>query len=112
MSVTRSVPDGSGNRGFSVIGAIRRRDIVTHPVVTVRCFGWKVFLRALRSGQHQTFLSLLADKQVLQPAPAKMPELVDRCIGLELCAKRIYESLAERFGQAGSVKGLFTTLAH
>jgi hypothetical protein len=95
-----------------VIGAIRRRDIVTHPVVTVRCFGWKVFLRALGAGQHQTFLSLLADRQVLQPVSAKVPELVDRCIGLELCAERIYESLAERFSQPDSVKGLFATLAH
>jgi len=37
---------------------------------------------------------------------------VDRCIGLELRAKRIYESLAQRFDQPDSVKGFFATLAH
>jgi hypothetical protein len=94
-----------------VIGAIRRRDIATHPVVTVRCFGWRVLLKALAAGQHQTFLSLLADEHVLHPAPARAFEFLDQCIELELCAKRIYESLAQRFRQSDSARGLFETLA-
>jgi rubrerythrin len=95
-----------------MIGAICRQDILTHPVITVRCFGWKVFFKALVAGQHQTFLSLLAEMNALHPAPEKLPELVDRCIGLELCAERIYESLARRFDQLDSVKGFFAMLAH
>ena len=95
-----------------MMGAICRRDIAVHPVITIRCFGWKIFFRALLAGQQQTFLSLLVQTPALQPAAAKVPELVERCIGLELCAKRIYESLAQRFDRFDSVKGFFATLAH
>ncbi len=94
-----------------MIGAICRQDILSHPVVTIRCFGWKVFLRALLAGQHQTFLSLLTETFVFQTPPEKVPELVGRCIGLELRAARVYESLTDRFGQSDSVKRFFTTLA-
>jgi rubrerythrin len=95
-----------------MIGAICRQDILIHPVITVRCFGWKIFFKALVAGQRQTFLSLVAEANVLHSAPEEFPEIVDRCIGLELCAERIYESLAQRFDQPGSVKGFFATLAH
>jgi len=95
-----------------MIGAICRQDILTHPMITVRCFGWKVFFKSLLAGQHQTFLSLVAETSMLHAEPEKVPELVDRCIGLELCAARIYESLAQRFDQPDSVKGFFATLAH
>lgn len=94
-----------------MIGAICRQDILTHPVVTVRCFGWKVFFKALVAGQRQTFLSLLAETHVLPPVAEKVPELVDRCIGLELCAGRIYESLARRFDQPEPARRFFETLA-
>jgi hypothetical protein len=40
---------------------------------------------------------LLADTKSLQPPPVKVPELIERCIKLELQAKRIYERLAGRF---------------
>jgi len=94
-----------------MIGAICRQDILTHPVITIRCFGWNVFFRSLVAGKHQTFLSLLAETDALGLAPGKLPQLVDRCIGLELCAHRIYESLARRFEQLDVVEGFFTTLA-
>ena len=29
-----------------MVGAIIKRDILAHPVVTIRCFGWSVFIRA------------------------------------------------------------------
>jgi hypothetical protein len=95
-----------------VIGAICKRDILAHPVVTIRCFGWKVFFRALVADQHQTFLSLLAEANALFPAEEKVPRLVDRCIGLELCAERVYRSLARRFDHAESARRFFETLAH
>ena len=94
-----------------MIGAICKQDILSHPVITVRCFGWKLFFSALLAGQHQTFLSLLAETPALQASPEKVPELVERCIGLELRAARIYESLTRRFGQPDSVKAFFATLA-
>jgi rubrerythrin len=94
-----------------MIGAICRQDILTHPVITVRCFGWKIFFKALVAGQRQTFLSLVAEAKVLRSAPDEFPEIVDRCIGLELYARRIYESLAQRFDQRDSVQGFFAALA-
>jgi hypothetical protein len=107
-----SLPPGGQSAGrFSVIGAICRQDILSHPVITVRCFGWKVFLRALLAGQHQTFLSLLTETPALQASPEKVPELVGRCIGLELRAAQVYESLTRRFGQPDSAKRFFATLA-
>jgi hypothetical protein len=94
-----------------VIGAICKLDILAHPVVTIRCFGWTVFFKALVAGRRQTFLSLLAESHALLPATEKVPELVDRCIGLELCAARIYGSLAQRFDQPESARRFFETLA-
>ena len=94
-----------------MIGAICRQDILAHPLITIRCFGWKVFFRALLTGQNQTFLSLLTETPALRAAPEKVPELVDRCIALESKAARIYESLARRFDQPGSGKRFFATLA-
>jgi rubrerythrin len=94
-----------------MIGAICRQDILAHPVITVRCFGWGVFFRSLVAGEHQTFLSLLAEARPLRLAPEKFPELVNRCIELESCAERIYASLARRFDPSDSVAGFFTTLA-
>ena len=94
-----------------MIGAICRQDILSHPVVTIRCFGWEVFFKALLAGQHQTFLSLLTETPVLRIPSAKVPALVERCIGLELRVARIYESLTRRFGQPDSVKTFFATLA-
>lgn len=94
-----------------MIGAICRQDILSHPVITIRCFGWQVFFKALLAGQRQTFLSLLTETPVLQAPPQKVPELVERCIGLELRAARVYESLARRFGQLDSAEAFFATLA-
>ncbi len=94
-----------------MIGVIRRRNILAHPFVTIRCFGWWVFFRALIAGRSQTFLSLLADTKGLQPPTVKVPELVERCVKLELQAKRIYESLAGRFLDHTLIGDFFDTLA-
>jgi len=94
-----------------MVGAICRRDILAHPFVTIRCFGWRVFFRALIANQSQTFLSLLADAEGLQPSTVKVPELVERCIRLELQAKRIYEWLAGQFLGHEAVLEFFDTLA-
>ena len=47
-------------------GAICKREILSHPVVTIECFGWAVFFRAVFSGRDQTFLSLLQQAGVFQ----------------------------------------------
>jgi len=35
-----------------MIGAIRKRDILAHPFVTIHSFGWQVFFRALAAGRN------------------------------------------------------------
>jgi hypothetical protein len=94
-----------------MIGAIRKRDILAHPLVTIRCFGWHVFVRALLAPRDQTFLSLLVDSGSLQAPAVKVPELVERCVDLELTAKRIYQSLSHRFGGEEAACRFFGTLA-
>jgi rubrerythrin len=87
----------------AMIGAIRTRDILFHPLVTIQCFGWQVFLRTLFAGPHQTFLSVLRNSGFLAGIePVKKLDPIHRCVALELQLKRIYESLADRF--AGEVK--------
>ena len=86
-----------------MIGAIRKLDILAHPIVTIRCFGWQVFVRALTAGRSQTFLSLLVDSKA-----HKTPRVfVERCVSLELQAMRIYETLAQRFCDEEPVRTFF-----
>jgi hypothetical protein len=94
-----------------MVGVIRRRNVLAHPVVTIRCFGWQVFFRALIAGHSRTFLSLLAETKGLQPPTVKVPELVGRCVKVELQAKRIYESLARRFFGHKLTSDFLSTLA-
>ncbi len=77
-----------------MVGAIIKRDILAHPVVTIRCFGWSVFIRALLAGPRTTFLSLLTETHVLQPADERVEQFVGRCVELELKACRVYETLS------------------
>ena len=92
-------------------GVIRKRDILAHPFVTIRSFGWRIFFRALFADHNETFISVLTNNEDLQAPPVKVPELVERCINLELQAKRIYERLAEQFADHKSVSDFFTKLA-
>jgi rubrerythrin len=93
-----------------MFGAICKRDILAHPIVTIRCFGWRVFLKALVAGRDQTFLSLLNETDVLKPA-GDVSELVDRCVDLELRAKSIYETYAARFTDHIEAKRFFDSMA-
>jgi hypothetical protein len=94
-----------------MIGAICKRDILTHPFVTVHCFGWQVFFKALIAKGDQTFLSLLVQTNALQPPTVRVPELVGRCVRLELRAKAIFEVLARQFSDQSSVANFLKTLA-
>jgi rubrerythrin len=94
-----------------MVGAIRKRNIVAHPFVTIQSFGWYVFLRVLVAGRQRTFLSLLAETGTLRLPAMQAPELLDRCVELELRAKQIYTQLAQRFGNCEEAAVFFRTLA-
>jgi ferritin len=94
-----------------MVGAIRKRDVVVHPVVTIRCFGWPVFLKTVIAGRRQTFLTLLAEANAFGPPTVEVPSLLENCVFLELQAKLIYEALAERFSDRAPVREFFETLA-
>jgi hypothetical protein len=83
-----------------MVGAICNQDILFHPFVTIRAFGWRVFFRAVFGGQGDTFLSLLQRDGFLTAAKPKEPELIERCARLELQSAAIYRSLAERFAKS------------
>ena len=94
-----------------MVGVIRRRDIIAHPIVTVRCFGWPVLLRTLLASRKQTFLSLLCESGALAPPAFEVPEVIGDCVALERRAQRIYEQLAQRFADRKPVGRFFATLA-
>jgi len=80
-----------------MVGAINHWDILAHPVATVQCFGWRVFFRAVAPWHETTFLSLLQDSGCFGASASSGPTSLDRCIALELRAKRIYQALARTF---------------
>ena len=94
-----------------MLGAIRRRDIIAHPVATIQCFGWKVLARALAAGGNQTFLTLISESAFLTDTDDAGPEVVTECAGLELRVKLLYDVLAERFSEVGPARSFFTTLS-
>jgi len=94
-----------------MIGVIRAWDVFFHPYVTVRCFGWQTFFRALWSGRGQTFLSLLGEGSFFASSGSEAAGILERCINLELSAKRIYEHLAETFFTKRPIADFFTELA-
>ena len=92
-------------------GAIGAWDVVAHPVATVRCFGWQVFFKAVAPWQGRTFLSLLRSAAFPKAAASNVPTILERCIGLELRAKRIYTALARAFDDQELVGPFFAGLA-
>jgi hypothetical protein len=94
-----------------VVGVINHWDICAHPLATIRAFGWGIFFRAIGPWQSKPFLSLLRDAGYFGPAASKLPNILERCVGLELRAKRIYEILADAFAAEGLVGPFFAGLA-
>jgi hypothetical protein len=95
-----------------MLGAIRTHDILLHPFVTIRAFGTRVFFRAVFQGQNTTFLSLLQRDGVFEATTSNEPELVERCVRLELQSAAIYRSLAERFADSGPLAEFLNELAN
>ncbi len=94
-----------------MVGAIRKRDVIGHPVATIRCFGWGVFLRTLVAERDRTFLSIVLEADARQVRSARAPDVLRDCITLELQALRLYECLALRFSASEPARRLFAALA-
>ncbi len=65
----------------------------------------------LLSGREQTFLAILKEEHEIQAPDDEPARVIETCIGLELCAKRIYATLATRFAENGELHSFFTKLS-
>ena len=93
-----------------MVGAITSWDILAHPFSTIRCFGWRVFFRAIAPWLDRSFLSLVQDAGFFGATASDVPKILERCIDLELRAKRIYTILAQSFDDQGLVGPFFAGL--
>jgi hypothetical protein len=94
-----------------MVGVICKWEIVRHPLVTIECFGWLVFVRAVFAGRDQTFLSLLGQAGTFGAPETPLTECINRCIDLERRAMRIYRSLATRYEGRREMREFFDHLA-
>jgi len=94
-----------------MIGAIRTWDIVSHPFVTIRCFGWRVFLRSVFTWNKATFLSLLHETDYFHAAAPESSSVFQRCVDLELRAQEIYNTFAKKFSETRPASRFFKILA-
>jgi hypothetical protein len=94
-----------------MVGAITSWDIFSHPISTVRCFGWGIFFRAIAPWHGRTFLSLLQETGKFGAAAPKISSILEECIALELRAKRIYEIFAAAFDHQQEAGKFFAGLA-
>jgi rubrerythrin len=94
-----------------MVGVITSWDVLAHPMTTIQCFGWLVFFRAAVPWHDVPFLSLVRDAGLFRAPPSNVPRILDRCIDLELRAKRIYNALAKALFDQGSVGPFFADLA-
>lgn len=99
-----------------MLGVITSRDILAHPVVTIRSFGCRLFLKALFARPNETFLSVLTRAGALGNGGHARPragvtERFSRMIQLELRAKKVYTTLAETFASDATARRFFETLA-
>jgi hypothetical protein len=94
-----------------MVGVITGWDILAHPAVTIRCFGWRVFFKAVAPWQGRTFLSLVQPAASSRPVTANVPTILERCISLELRAKQIYIILSRAFRGHGPAGRFFAGLA-
>lgn len=94
-----------------MVGAICKLDVLFHPIVTIQCFGWMVFFRAVFAGRNQTFLSLVAKARHDWRPSRPAPELIDECIQLERRILRVYTEFCGRYTRNEEVHELFGHLA-
>jgi hypothetical protein len=94
-----------------MIGAIRTWDILSHPAVTIQCFGWRIFFGAAFTGQGKSFLSLLHKAGFCRTRTSDAVQFIERCIGLELQLRQTYTMLAVRFARSRAVNAFLADLA-
>jgi hypothetical protein len=94
-----------------MVGVITGWDVLAHPISTIQCFGWLVFFKAVAPWHHQTFVSLLQEAGFFGGAVSQVPTILERCIALELRAKRIYKALSRAFSDQGLAGMFFGGLA-
>jgi len=94
-----------------MVGVIRSWDVLAHPLATVRCFGWRVFFRAVAPWQGKSFLGLLQEAGRFGAAAPQVCDILERCIGLEHRARRIYKVLGKALDDQGLVGPFFSGLA-
>lgn len=80
-------------------GLIGKKDVLRHPVVVIRGFGWKAFFRAVAAPPGRTFLEVIS---VGIPRPSTPQEIelsaqLDKMISFELRCSHIYARMAEIF---------------
>jgi len=94
-----------------MIGAIRTWDILKNPIVTIRCFGWRVFSRSIFAWRKVTFLDLLSNTDYFHAAAPETYSIFHRCVDLELRAEQVYETFAKTFTETRLVSRFFSILA-
>ena len=94
-----------------MVGVIRGWDILAHPIATIRCFGWRVFFQAVAPWQTRTFLSIVTSGGFPNATAPGIAAILERCIDLEMRAKRIYSALATALEDEGVVAPFFAGLA-
>jgi len=69
-----------------------------------------MFFKAVAPWRNRPFLAELREAGFFGTLPSSVPRILDRCIDLELRAKRIYKALAQAFDGQGLVEAFFTGL--
>ncbi len=95
-----------------MVGVIRKWEILSHPIVTIQCFGWRVFFRCLFARRNQTFLSLLTQARVFEQPLKSVAEFISQCIGLERQLMKVYESLSRRYAGNERITEFYDRLTH
>lgn len=94
-----------------MLGVIQKRHLLFHPLITIRCFGWRIFAQALAAPAGKTFLGLLQDFRTFHREPNPVELLVARAAALERRAERIYASLADEFEHEPDAAAFFRSLS-
>jgi hypothetical protein len=95
-------------------GVITRVQVLAHPIVIIESFGVKVLVRALFSGERETFLEIVtraAEEEAHEAhEDVALVPTVRRFIGFERRVGEIYAELSRRFSDP-AVSRFFATLA-
>lgn len=93
-------------------GLIGKKDVLAHPVVIIRGFGWKTFCRCLTSSPGTTFLEIISEgiPHPASPQEIELSRQFDRLISFELRNAELYSQMAELFHSLLDVREFFRTL--